>query len=385
LKIIPRHRIEIEWPSLLEALFLSKRENVDTFKAKLVDFFGGKIIFLQSGRGAFYSLLLAMPQKTVLIPAYTCKVIPEAALLAGKEIVYIDIDLHTLNMDVKDLERKIRPQSVIVATHQFGIPCDMEAMAQQAKENECVIIEDCAGAFGSKIKGKRTGTFGLASIFSFEFTKVVSAGRGGFILFNDDPLYDQVRSVVEEELEKPSSRFMANMVLSLLLHKFLTKPLIYRIFINYFSRRFGLSKDRGEIVPEKDELYRYRLSPVEATLGLRNFERVEPIIQRRWEIALRYVKGLSGVEGLALPVFPRDSFCSLMRFPVRVTGQEKKEFFFKCLGRGLDLGFSFNYSCSDRCANSVVAAQQVVNLPLNSHLRDEEVDRVITIVKEVLE
>lgn len=385
MNIIPRHRIEIEFSSLLNALLFNRKKHLDGFKTKIENVFGRKTILLQSARGAFYYLLKAMPQKTIILPAYTCKAIPEAGLLAGKEIVYVDIDLHTFNMDVNDLERKIRPGSIIVATHQFGIPCEIDKMARQAKQNGCVIIEDCAGAFGTKIGGNLLGTFGLAAIFSFEVTKVLSAGWGGFILFNDDKLYERVRLIVEGEVEKPSLAFVTKILFNLFFHKFITmSSFIYRVFIAYFYRKYGLTREGGEIIPHKNGLYAYTLSPVEATLGLRNLGRVENIIQKRWDIADRYLKGLLEMKGLGLPVLPRDSFCSLMRFPVRVTNQNKKEFYLKCLGKGLDLGFSFNYSCSERCVNAVLAAQQVVNLPLNSHLRPEEVDRVINVVKEIV-
>ncbi len=384
MNIIPRHRIEIRFSSILFALLFSRAKKIIQFKVELERYFNHQVMFLQSARAALYYLLRAMPQETIIVPAYTCKVVPEAALLAGKKIIYVDIDIHTFNMDVNDLKVKMKPGSIIIATHQYGIPCEIDKIAELAKENHCILIEDCAAAFGSKIGGGLVGTFGSASIFSFEFTKVLSAGRGGFILFNDEDLFEKVRLLTQKELHKPSSLFMGKIMSILFLHKVLTLPLVYGFFIRVFYEKYGFSTDRGEIRPHMDALYRYALSSVEATIGLSNLKRVERIIRRRWEVADQYLNGLADVRGFGLPVFPPHSFCSWMRFPVRIIHQKRKEFYLKCLRKGLDLGFTYTYSCSDTCKHSTLAAQQVVNLPINSHLTDGEVNKIINIVKEII-
>ncbi len=383
-KMIPRHRIETEWCSLFRVLVLSRRRNVGQFKAELERYLGNRIILLQSGRAALYYLLRALPQKTVVVPAYTCRVVPEAILLAGKEIVYVDIDLGTFNMDLDDLKKKIEPKSILLATHQFGIPCDIGEISSLARKHDCVVLEDCAAAFGSQVEGKLVGTQGPASLFSFEFTKVLSAGRGGFILFNNEDLYDKVRHLTEKELCPPSLSFVGKIVLTLFFHKMVTVPFWYGLFIKAFYRRYGFSMDQGEICPSLDQLYQYTLSPLEATLGLFNLERVEKILQRRAEIAAHYLQSLEELDGLGLTVPPPHSFCSWMRFPVRILHQDKRDFYLACLERGLDLGFTYAYSCSDQCRNSQLAARQVVNLPMNSNLTEGEVIKIIKVVRDVI-
>jgi len=369
---------------LLRALLFSRSRHLDQFVIELETLFKRKIILFQSGRGALYYLLKTVPQTTVIVPAYTCKVVPEAVLLAGKEVLYADIDLNTFNMDLHDLKRKIRPGSIVLATHQFGIPCDILPILHLAEDHRCVVIEDAAGAFGSRVHDQRVGTFGVASIFSFEFTKVLSSGRGGFILFNEEDLHGKVKSLIEEELQPPDALFLAKIFLILLFHKIVSRPFFYSLFIDYFRKKYGFSMDRGEILPHKNELYQYSFSPFEALIGLSNLKRVETITLRRWNIAKQYMKELSGLQGIGLPVFPQKTFSSLMRFPVRILHQIREAFYSKCLEQGLDMGFSFTYSCSEECPNAILAAQQVVNLPLNSHLTDREVCRIIDIVRKSL-
>ncbi len=383
--VIPRHRIEMKWGSLLLSPILQRTENVRLFREGIESYFDGRVLLLQSGRAALYYLLKALPQETVIMPGYTCKVVPEAALLAGKKIIYVDIDLETLNMDLYDLEKKIEPQSIILATHQFGIPCDIEKVNDIAQKHRSVLIEDCAAAFGSRMKEKLVGTGGLASLFSFEFTKVLSAGRGGFILFRDEGLYEEVRRLTSQGLRPAPFSFVAKIMGVLFFHKVITVPFWYGLFIKPFYRKYGFSTDRGEIRPSFDPLYQYSLSPMEATLGLMNLKRVERILRRRWEIACQYDEGLGELKGLRLPVVPAGSFCSWMRFPARVLFQDKRDFYSRCLVKGLDLGFTYSYSCSDRCANAQLAGRQVVNLPLNSSLKRDEVIRIIRIVRDVIQ
>jgi dTDP-4-amino-4,6-dideoxygalactose transaminase len=368
----------------MRALLFSRSRHLDRFETDLEALFKRKIILFQSGRGALYYLLRTMPQTTVIVPGYTCKVVPEAILLAGKEVLYVDIDLNTYNMDMCDLRRKMRPESVVLATHQFGIPCDILPILHLAEEHQCVVIEDAAGAFGSRVHDQMVGTFGAASIFSFEFTKVLSSGRGGLILFNEEDLHGRVKSLIEEELQPPDTIFLAKIFLTLLFHKIVSRPFFYSLFIAYFRKKYGFSLDRGEILPHKNELYQYSLSPFEALIGLSNLKKVETISQKRWNIAKEYMKGLSDLQGIGLPAFPPETFSSLMRFPVRVLHQSREAFYSKCLEQGLDLGFSFTYSCCEECPNALLAAQQMVNLPLNSHLTDREVSRIIDIVRKSL-
>ena len=114
-----------------------------------------------------------MPQKKVYLPAYNCWAVAEAVHRAGKKPIYIDISLNDYNMDTSKLEEVLERDSIVIATHQFGIPCDIEAILQIASERQCVVIEDNAAAFGSEIRGKKTGGFALAGIVSFDLSPVL--------------------------------------------------------------------------------------------------------------------------------------------------------------------------------------------------------------------
>lgn len=97
---------------------------------------------------------------------------------AGGVPVFVDIDPATYNIDTKDMRKKITHKSkVVVIQHSFGLPQNLDEILQIARENNLLVIEDCAHTLGAKYKGKAIGTFGNASIFSFGATKIIDALR----------------------------------------------------------------------------------------------------------------------------------------------------------------------------------------------------------------
>lgn len=380
---IPRHRVEVTAGAVVRSLF-ARNAVVEELRAALEHHFGGRVVFFASARSALFHLLKALPHPTVMMPAYTCKVVPEAALIAGKRIVYVDVGLDDFNMSLADLERKMVPGSVVLATHQFGLAADMGAVSGLAGRNRCTVVEDIAAAMGTRLGGRLAGTFGAAAVGSFENTKVVAAGRGGFAVVHDAELYDRLTRVIEDEPPaRPPLSALSNAAM-LGLYKIVAAPWVYTAFIRSYVRRRGVTGDSGAITPVRDRLYSSRLLPSQASMAFDNLRRIEGIISRRLDIAARYAAGLADLPGLHLPTLRPDTRPSLMRYPVRVDGLPKAAFHERCLARGLDLGFTYNYSCDPGCPDAVRAAKEVVNLPIYGSLREAEVGRVIRAVRGAL-
>src|SRR5438128_2628584 len=122
--MIPRTKVNYTLGDLTRALFTTEsgRDYRSHLISLLSDYFGEKHILLTpSGRGALYYILKATDKNRVLIPAYTCNAVVEAALLAGKEVLFADVGKHGFNMDDTHLETVIDERTAVVATHQFGI------------------------------------------------------------------------------------------------------------------------------------------------------------------------------------------------------------------------------------------------------------------------
>ena len=127
--LIPRVRVNYSIFDLLISLFISNKKN--QYKSELSKIISQKfstsnIILTPSGRGSLYYLLKASDIERVIIPAYTCKAVAEAIILAGKKYICVDVDNETFNLSLNELKKiELHYNDALLATHQFGFPCDI--------------------------------------------------------------------------------------------------------------------------------------------------------------------------------------------------------------------------------------------------------------------
>jgi perosamine synthetase len=108
----------------------------------------------------------------------------------GATCIFVDIDPQTLCIDPKSIEKAITPKTkAIMLVHNFGIPADMDAIMNIAREHNLKVIEDAAPSMGSLYKGQRTGTFGDVACFSFQGAKIAVSGEGGVLVTNNEEIY----------------------------------------------------------------------------------------------------------------------------------------------------------------------------------------------------
>lgn len=133
----------------------------------------------------------------VIVPALTWISTAEAVTNVGAEPVFADIDRHTYTIKCSDIEEKITARTkAVIPVHLYGCPANMEAIMKIADKSGIFVIEDCAQAHGAEFRGKKTGTFGIASAFSFFPSKNLGAfGDGGAIATNDTDLGSLIRKI----------------------------------------------------------------------------------------------------------------------------------------------------------------------------------------------
>jgi len=126
------------------------------------------------------------PGDEVIVPAITFVATMVYPLSVGAKVVFADVDLRTLNMDPKDVEKKITSKTkAIIPVHIGGWPVDMDPIMELAKKHDLVVIEDAAHAFGGTYKGKKIGTIGHFGAYSFhEVKNITSFGEGGVVTCN---------------------------------------------------------------------------------------------------------------------------------------------------------------------------------------------------------
>lgn len=132
----------------------------------------------------------------VILPPYTFNATASSIITVGATPIFVDIEEDTYNINPDKIEQAITPRTrTIIPVHIGGRACDMDRIMDLSRKHNLYVIEDCAHAHGSEWKGKRVGSLGHAGSFSFQASKNLNAGEGGFITTNDTAIYDQCWSI----------------------------------------------------------------------------------------------------------------------------------------------------------------------------------------------
>lgn len=135
----------------------------------------------------------------VIMPSFTFVSTSNAFVLRGAKIVFVDIKPETMNLNESLIEAAITPRTkAIVLVHYAGWSCDMEKVIALSKKYNLPVIEDAAQALGASFKGKKLGTFGALSCFSFHETKNIQCGEGGALVINDEKFIQRAEIIREK-------------------------------------------------------------------------------------------------------------------------------------------------------------------------------------------
>jgi len=210
------------------------------------------------------------PGDEVILPSFTIVSCVQAVIYAGGVPVLVDSDPGTWCMDVSSVERKVTPRTrAIMPVHIYGHPVDMDPILSLADRYGLAIIEDAAEAHGAEYlsgrekdssRWRRCGSFGLMSCFSFYANKIITTGEGGMVLTDDPDLAQRLRSL---------------------------RNLCFQRERRFFHEELG---------------YNFRLTNLQAAIGLAQMERIEELIRRKRWMAAAYTERLRDLEGIHLPV-----------------------------------------------------------------------------------
>ena len=141
-----------------------------------------------------------------------------------------------------------------------------------------------------------------------------------------------------------------------------------------------------EIDSEVMTHYHATLDNARAKLAHRGMKRIDRVINRKIAIANYYLRELAGCRKIALPIYPENKIPVFMRFPIRVKNIKKEEFYARCVKQGLDLAFTFSYSCApdiEKFPHAVSAAATVLNLPVYSKLTDNDLQKIKAVIVSI--
>lgn len=201
----------------------------------------------------------------VILPSFTIISCAAAIVRAGATPVVVDSLRDTWNMDIAQIEAKITPRTkAIMVVHIYGLPVDMDPLLELADRHRLKIIEDAAEMHGQTYKGRPCGSFGDLSTFSFYPNKHITTGEGGMIVTDNEHLAERCRSL-RNLCFQPGKRFVHN--------------------------------ELG---------WNFRMSNIQAALGVAQLERLDDTIARKRAIGARYTALLADIPGIQLPLAHTD-------------------------------------------------------------------------------
>jgi len=347
------------------------------------------VYFAPSGRSAIARLLTLLPYPEVVVPAYTCTVVKDAAIAAGKRIIFVDAAKGGVNATAAEFEKEAKPGRILIATHLFGIPTDIEAICQLAKERGCLTIEDAAAAFASERNGRHLGTFADFGVYSFEHSKRLPAIRGGAIVVNNHQYFDPGK--LENANPRSDHRSLPSKELIFsLIHNAATAPWLYGRLVLPLQLKQYLSPTAGpfnhtQTAVLDDPAYSREFHPYQAQLVVRMLGRRQQIRRHIAQLVSIYEKALRESSVATFLPSERDD-AALLRYPVAFPARPRAEVLRQALARGMYLETNFEQLLPavgerDRFPNAVWAAGNIILLPLYRSLSFDDASGLAERVK----
>jgi len=197
------------------------------------------------------------PGDEIIVPSLTFIASVNVVAHTGARPVFVDVDPLTWNIDPADVLRKITPHTkVVMPIDQLGLPSDIDAINDIARQYGLRVLEDAACAFGSRNRGRRIGSLAEVTVFSLHARKVISTGEGGMIVTDDDALAERLRRLRHQGMS-----------------------------ISDYARH-GAAPTLFETYPEIG--YNFRITDIQAAIGLVQLGKLPAILEKRRLVAERY-------------------------------------------------------------------------------------------------
>ena len=294
----------------------------------------------------------------VIVPAYTYSATALAVLHAGAKPVMVDSG-EDFNISVDAIRKAITPRTkAIIPVHYAGRPCDMDAFLKIKEETGIRIIEDAAHAFGTYYKGKKIGSFGDITCFSFDSIKVMTCGEGGAIVTNDPDFDDLSRK----------KRLLG---------------------IDRKTMHVKDWKKRSWIYDVPTLGYRYHMSNINAAIGLAQIKKVDKFIARRRELCHLYDNELRDVKGIERMPEGYDTITPFM-YVIRVKDGNRNQLKDFLMEHDIESGISYipchHFSLFHKDTDNLPITDQIFEeilcLPMHYELSDNDVKEVANVIKE---
>lgn len=341
---------------------------VDAFEKAVAGFVGAEYgTAVSSGTAALHTAVYASgikPGDEVIVPAMTFAATANAVVFQGATAVFCDVDAETLLIAPDLVEAKVGPRTkAIIAVDYAGQPCDYDALREIADRNKLVLIADACHSLGATYRGRKVGTLADLTVFSFHPVKHITTGEGGMVMTNN-PQY----------------------------HRRMTMFRNHGITTDHRQRA-----ERGSWFYEMVDLgYNYRITDFQCALGMSQLKKLPGWIKRRQGIASRYDRAFNSL-GPVEPLAVTSNVSHVYHlYVIRLLDIERDKVFNSLREAGI--GANVHYipvhlhpfyrerfgTKEGMCPAAEAAYEQILSLPMFPALTNEDVDTVISAVKEAV-
>lgn len=365
--MIPRLKPTLGFRELRAALQPGHPEDIGRFENAFAALMQQKhALAFPYGRTALLMMLRALGLKNskIICPAYTCVVVPHAITLSGNAPVFIDCAPDSFNMDLDKAEAAITGEtSALIATSIFGYPVDLDRLAAIRKRHPHIqILQDCAHSFSAEWHGRPVQKQGIAAFYGLNISKTLTSVFGGMVTTDDTDFYDELKTIRERYVQKPSWRKTFRRLAYLYASWITFFEPIYG-FINRMERsgfldRFVRYYDDSKIDMPAD--YLEGMCSLEARVGRANTRRYSHVIRNRREAARYYQNNLEDREEFKLP--PLVEGATYSHYVIQV--HDRRQWLEACLRKGLQLGWLIEYNVPEMPAYGSHAPEE---FPISAH------------------
>lgn len=349
-----------ELKKTLDSTWINTGKKEKEFRNKVCNQFNAKYaVACNSGTSALKAALTTLgvgPDDAVISTPFTFIATNTSILEVGAKPVFADINYDTLNIDPKSIREKITDKTkAIIVVHYGGLPCEMDEIRAIGKEFNIPIIEDSAHAMGSKYKGDFIGSKGDIITFSFQVVKIVTCGDGGIICTPNPDYYEKLKRAVWYGIDRETK---------------IADPLD------------PLPNDITELG------FKMNMNDITATIGSVAMDHLPEQLIKRKRIGRKYMEELVGLDKLTLIKIPDYVEPNFQIFPIHIKDREKFATFMFENGIQVNVNnrrndkYTIFGGIREDLINTKRADEDVILLPCHGDLTDDDVNRIISKIKE---
>lgn len=353
---------------VLKSDYLTTGPKITEFEHKVAEYVGAKYaVAVNSGTAALHIACLAAgisEGDEVITSPITFAASSNCVLYCGGTPVFADICSDTYNIDPKEIEKKITPNTkAIIPVHYTGQPCDMDAITEIARNHNLLVIEDAAHALGAEYKGKKIGSLSDMTCFSFHPVKPITTGEGGMVITNDDNLYERLQLFRSHGITRDEAL---------------------------------MTENQGSWYYQQLELgFNYRITDISCALGASQMNKLDSFLAKRAEIAKRYDEAFADASEIVTPKQLIGCKSGWHLYMIQVPFERRREIFEQLRKQGIGVNVHYipvykhpyyqAHGYADcKCENAEQFYVGAISLPIYPGLTEKQQNYVIEKIKEVV-